>query len=129
MWVGLSLRDKKAAQLHALLCLNFITKAQRQITNFKSSDAIGHWSHAHLFFMHWFDTSISKYIFLNLVHTDISSTCFLIADLQSNPASRVYLDSLGLLCLLGHLQTLGYCLMCTKKSTCWIYWTSVLRND
>jgi len=65
--------------------------------------------------------SISKYIFLNLVHTDISSTCFLIADLQSNPASRVYLDSLGLLCLFGHLQTLGYCLMCTKKSTCWIY--------
>ena len=39
--------------------------------------------------------TISKYIFLNLVHTDISSTCFLIADLQSNPAHRVYLDSLG----------------------------------
>ena len=59
MWVGLSLRDKKAAQLHALLCLNFITKAQWQISDFKSSDVIGHWPHAHLSLMHWLNTSLS----------------------------------------------------------------------
>lgn len=40
--------------------------------------------------------SISKYIFLNLVHMDISSTCFLIADLLFTWIPWVYFACLDI---------------------------------
>ena len=58
MWVGVSLRDKKAAQLHTLLSV-FELSNRCTVTNYRQTLKVVMWlvtdHYAHLFFIHWFD--------------------------------------------------------------------------
>lgn len=83
----------------------------------------------------WFlpKNSISRYVFLNLIHTDLYSVNFLFiyaaAVLQATQALRSDVAYSGLLCLLGHYTDPCMLPYPHEKTTHWIHWTIVLVND